>query len=79
MRPLEIALENCDELIEDSRRKILGNEARLFAEKGLFPRKDWHVGQTYWESIIKDHEFLFWMDCYYKRLARIRRLNDRPR
>jgi hypothetical protein len=73
MIPLTVALENCNELLEDWRRRQLGTDAREYADKALAPRK-WDARDTYFGRIITEHEQLYWMDCYKKRLARIGRM-----
>lgn len=76
--PLTICLENCNELINDARRRILSSEARKFADGGIKPRRIWRKESTYFSGVIVEHEKLFWMDVYKRRLARIKRMNDAP-
>ena len=81
MRVLEIHIDNCDEIISDQRRRLLGGEARKFADAGNRARTIWSMGGgTYWSHVVKQHERLYWLDCYFKRIARIKRqlLGSRP-
>lgn len=77
MRPLEISLDNCNELLTDARRRILASEARKFADCGHPPRSRWRRPADYFAGILKLHEELFWLDAYRRRRARIaRQLNS---
>lgn len=75
MRPLEIHLDNCNELIGDARRRILSSEARKWADAGLKQRTKWREPSDYFLGIVKLHERLFWADVYKRRIERIRRKN----
>ena len=78
-RPLAIYLENCNEMIEDSRRRLLSGEARKWADAGIPPRHRWRwkTGGTYFDQIYRDHECLFWRHIYFQRLERIKRMAQR--
>ena len=73
MIPLSFDIANCNDLITDERRRVLGSEARKFAEEGLAPRTKWKWADNYWSNISKEHERIYWMDCYKRRLARLKR------
>ena len=77
MRPLEIHLDNCNELIPDGRRRVLSSEARKWADAGLPPRSKWRQPPDYFTGIKKLHEQLFWLDVYRRRKARIKRTAGR--
>jgi len=79
MIPLTISIENCNELLSDARRRILASEARKFADAGIPKRTRWRWPVVYWDCIVKEHEMIFWHDTYYKRLARLRRMKERPK
>lgn len=79
MTPLVVNLENAMEIIPDWRRRLIGDEARKYANEGLQP-KVFGFGQseTYWGSVVLAHEELFWRDAYAKRRARLQRLAVSP-
>ena len=74
MRPLEIHLDNCNELISDERRRVLSGEARKWANAGMPPRSRWPMPTDYFLGIRKLHERLLWLDVYRRRRARISRM-----
>lgn len=74
MKSLTICLENCDEIISDSRRRILTSEANKFAEGGAPLRCRWRHPRTIWESVVIEHERLYWEAAYRRRQARIKRM-----
>lgn len=76
MKPLEISLDNCNELLPDDIRRVLSSEARKFADNNIPRRKYWKRGVTYFDVIITEHKKLFWNDVYTRRQARIKRKNE---
>lgn len=74
MKPMSFSLENCNELIPDSRRRALSSEARKFADAGHPVRRVWPKEySTYWSYVVKEHEKLFWKDVYFRRVERLKR------
>lgn len=74
MISLSISLENCNELISDARRRILSSEARKFAQAGIKQRTHFREPKSYFDGVLIEHERLFWLDAYKRRLARIKRM-----
>ena len=72
MRPLEIHLDNCNELLSDERRRLLSKDARHCADSGL-PERLLNLSGNYFSRVLMEHERLYWMDVYERRLARIKR------
>lgn len=74
MIPLKISIENCNELLPDERRRVLASEARKFADAGHRYRRVWRRNFTnVWHYVIKEHERLFWLHTYFKRIERNKR------
>ena len=76
MVPLKIHLDNCNELINDARRRVLSSEARKWAEAGFKPRTKWREPDNYFLGIIALHEREYWMDAYRKRKSRLERMKN---
>jgi len=76
MKPLEFSIDNCADLIDDARRRKLAQDAREYADTGRV-RTDWIVSGVYWNAVLSEHERIYWMDVYDKRMARIARMAER--
>ena len=74
MKPFSFTLENAIEILPDDLRKMLGNEARKFANAGLPPRRHWRKAETIQQMMLYEHKRIVWMDAYCKRKARLARI-----
>ena len=81
MDALKITLDNCTELIDDARRRVLSSEARKFADGGARCRERFKLrgAGTIWGYVVQQHERLFWHDIYTRRIARLKRMANKER
>lgn len=71
------SLEQALKCIPDFRKRFLTDQARAFAENGMPKRRHWRPSITYWEEVVTCLEQILWEDAYYRKLARIKRINER--